>query len=733
MTLLAVTKSQEETNKLFNQAQEYAKTTPFGVEEIVRATVQMKALGVDIDKTRNMAVNLASAFSTDLMTAVQALSRATKGSSEGYEVLRNQYGITSDMLEQFGGKTQNGTSIILKNRDAIEQNKQALEKLITTKYGDAVSLQVDTAKTAFSNFEDGITRLKGSIGEQLLPEITNLTLKINESIEGFNNMSKEQKGSIANLLKFSFVVSGVGFVLAGLVGVGANVVQVYNVLSIAHAKKLAEIASLNAMWGGNVVAMGKAKTSMLGLTMATWTFYASMVAILVLGYKYNEMLKEQIKTEEIRQNMLQQDSKAIQAYYEYKKTGLIDLADKEKVVAMIQGSQLRNDQEALKLIRERIRLGEKKVMTDIEVKDIVIKSMEEETKRYERLRDLDRLSLQDKKNLLLQYNELVLIKQKEGAEEDVLHDLRQKAYSLELEIQKAYEEFSKKYIDFIEKKKQKNIEWLEHQKNIGRASEVDEIAFYERMLKRHELTEQNKLEISRKIEVLKYQLKQKEIQIEKEKTEKIKQENEKILKQAQDIVKKRGELLGRFQENYIKLTKGELDLDIIRFNREIEEYRKSGFDKTKIHEMIEAKKLEITERYAQKQKDANKDVRDDEIARLKSMIGQLESERGQSPFMSAEEMSARNRLTMLGADFEKSPQASPPISSDVMAQVNKIGESPTNINNTNANTSNDRVYNINIAGISLSGDKAKGLGSMLANLVPLDAVNRAESTIISMA
>lgn len=785
--LFSVTKSQTESNKLFEEAKEYAKITPFNIEEIIKATVYIKALGLDVGNLRGLAANLASAFSTDLQTAINAVGRAFKGSSEGYEVLRNQYGITGDEIAKFGGVVQKGNQIVVSSKEAVDQNAKALEKLIKTKYGDSIALQSKTAQTAFSNFEDGVITLKASIGEQLLPEVTNAVLKINDFITGLNNMSNAQKNTVAWGLKTGIVIAGLGFALSTAVGVGANLIQVYNAMSIAHAKKAAEIASLNAFWGENVVVVNAATAAHIKGTAALAGYVAVLASVIALSVVYNETLKEQTKTAELQAQMIQQDDKAIRAYYEYKKTGLIDLMDKEKTVAMIQGAQLQNDQEALKNIRERIRLGAEdrsgqwgyyaglsKAITQVGV------AVEEETVKLEQLNELDKLTLSQKKSLLGQYNDLIAIKIRDGAEEKEVQGIRKKVVDLEKDIQKAYEETKQKHQEMLEKQLEGDIAYINHKKAMGEVSLKDEIAFYDRLLKTHELTNEDRLKITRENQVRERELLQEknkgdiqwlnnkkelnQVSLKEEiafydrylKTHKISEEerlkitqennvrrrqlrkeeeddNKKIVDKAKEVLTKRGDILGRFQDEYNSLTKSETELEIIEFNARLAEYRKIGIDEVKIREMIEKEKLKIVKDYAQRQKEAGEDVNQAEIKRLQSLVGQLEGERGQSPFMSAEEMSARNRLAMLGADFEKSPQASQPITSDVMAQVNRIGESPTNINNTNANTSNDRVYNINIAGISLSGDKAKGLGSMLANLVPLDAVNRAESTIISMA
>lgn len=174
-TLLAVTHSQEETNELMAMARQMAPTSPFAVGDIVKATVHLRAMNVDVKKNIDLAANLASAFGTDLATATNAIGKAAVGSAEGYEILRNQFGITTQELAKFGAMTKDGNQLIMSQSGAIERNREALHSLIQSKFGTAISLQMDTVNTALSNFGDAVETISAKIGEQLLPDIKMLT------------------------------------------------------------------------------------------------------------------------------------------------------------------------------------------------------------------------------------------------------------------------------------------------------------------------------------------------------------------------------------------------------------------------------------------------------------------------------------------------------------------------------------------------------------------------------
>ena len=781
IVLFSVTKSQAETNRLFEEAKTFAKLTPFNIQDVVRATVFIKALGLDVDRLRGLAVNLALSFDTDLQTAINAVGRAFKGSSEGYEVLRNQFGITGDEIAKFGGVVQKGNQIVVSNKEAVDANAKALEKIVNTKYGNALALQANSAKTAFSGFEDAVMILKNSIGEQLLPEMTKLVLKINVIITDFNKMDDSQKSLIAGLLKTAFAISAVGFALSGLTKIVVS--SITGLSAMALFFKTNFVLLLSDGFAIFSKATGALLVSFSALSLAI------AAVVIVAAVTYNEILKMQTKTSEMEAKMIQDDSKSLAAYFKFKRDGIVDMNNKQQIALAIQGAQLQKDQQSINLIKQMIKLKYEmgtSIWEDANAsknkadRQDYIDNLDAQIKKMENLNQLDKLSIPEKQKLLLLYQQNINILQQQGAGEKEVQKVRVKVKDIEKDIQKAYEETKQKHEEMIEKQLEGDVAYINHKKAMGEVSLKDEIAFYDRLLKTHELSNEDRLKVTRENQIRERELLQEknkgdiqwlnnkkelnQVSLKEEiafydrfiKTHKISEEeklkitqennvrrrqlkkeeeddNKKIVDKAKEVLTKRGDILGRFQDEYNSLTKSETELEIIEFNARLAEYKKVVTDEVKIREMIEKEKLKIVKDYTQKQKEAGEDVNQAEIKRLQSLVGQLEGERGQSPFMTAEEMSARNRLTMLGADFEKSPQASPPISSDVMAQVNKIGESPTNINNTNANTSNDRVYNINIAGISLSGDKAKGLGSMLANLVPLDAVNRAESTIISMA
>ena len=169
--LLTVVKSQKEANRLAEEAAEFAAKTPFDIEQVVQATVLIKALGTELVLTRDLASKLAITFNTDMSLAARALSRAMTGSSLGFRILRNQFGITTPELKKFGAVVRSNNSLVLKSAEAVEANKQALISLIETKYGDAIELQANTVRTAVVNVKDELMRLRVLLGNELLPSI----------------------------------------------------------------------------------------------------------------------------------------------------------------------------------------------------------------------------------------------------------------------------------------------------------------------------------------------------------------------------------------------------------------------------------------------------------------------------------------------------------------------------------------------------------------------------------
>lgn len=207
--------SGEAAARAFGQALEYAAKTPFDVQGIIKATVTLTAFGQSAQRTLPLAANLAAAFGEQINDVALVLGKAFSGSSRGFLSLTNQFGISNLVLKKFGAELTETGAVSLKTSGALEKARNALEKIIQTKFGDAVEKQSKTLFGALSNLGDVVQRIAASFGQTLIPAITAGTRALTSMLEIFERLSPGTKQFI--------VVGGVAAVALGALATAASV------------------------------------------------------------------------------------------------------------------------------------------------------------------------------------------------------------------------------------------------------------------------------------------------------------------------------------------------------------------------------------------------------------------------------------------------------------------------------------------------------------------------------
>lgn len=217
--------SGEKAAKAFGDALQYAAKTPFDVQGIVKATVTLTAFGQSAQRTLPLAANLAAAFGEQINDVALVLGKAFSGSSRGFLSLTNQFGISNLVLKKYGAELTETGSISLKTSGALEKARDALEKIIKTKFGDAVEKQSKTLFGALSNLGDVVQRIASSFGQTLIPALTTGTRALTGFLEIFEGLSPSTKqfvvlGGIAAVALGALATSMSILVAAAAGGVG---------------------------------------------------------------------------------------------------------------------------------------------------------------------------------------------------------------------------------------------------------------------------------------------------------------------------------------------------------------------------------------------------------------------------------------------------------------------------------------------------------------------------------
>lgn len=297
--LQSVTGSAEAADRSFQKALSFAAKTPYDVQSIVQATILIEAFGQSSQKVLPLSANLAAAFGERIEDVARILGRAYSGSLEGYESLRNRLGITTIDLKRFGVETNKTEGLVVNTTASLNKAREALEKIIKTRYGDAVERQSKTLFGTLSNFGDAIQRASASVGTSLIPLATAVTKVLTTITEKFELLPAPVKTATALFLVTGAAVSGVvaatslagaAFFTAasGAVSLARTYTEIRNqaaeaALAINAANAAAARTSVVAA-NQNRLALGVAAQSLGGISSAVAsTSAASSAAVVASG------------------------------------------------------------------------------------------------------------------------------------------------------------------------------------------------------------------------------------------------------------------------------------------------------------------------------------------------------------------------------------------------------------------------------------------------------------------
>ena len=162
-TLTAIQGSSDAAKQSMGWIKDFAKTTPFEIDQVTDSFVKLKAYGLDpqhgLMKTLG---NTAAAMGKDINQAVEAVADAVQGENERLK----EFGIKASVQGQkvaytwadSSGKMRNIT--IANNKDMIQST---LEAIWNEKYAGAMAARANTWQGMVSNLSDSWTNFKAEI------------------------------------------------------------------------------------------------------------------------------------------------------------------------------------------------------------------------------------------------------------------------------------------------------------------------------------------------------------------------------------------------------------------------------------------------------------------------------------------------------------------------------------------------------------------------------------------
>ena len=206
----------DEANKSFAFAQGLAAKTPFDVEGIVSATAILESFKQRSEIVLPRVANLAAGLSTDIKKTALDVSKALSGSAEGFESLRNEYGITTAELKKYGAAVNDQNELLIKGEVNTNRAREALLKIIDTRFGDATERQSKTFNGALSNLGDASKNLAANFGATLIPALSSGLQTVSGILDTINNKTST---GFKTIIAVTAAVSAGLLVLGGTAGV----------------------------------------------------------------------------------------------------------------------------------------------------------------------------------------------------------------------------------------------------------------------------------------------------------------------------------------------------------------------------------------------------------------------------------------------------------------------------------------------------------------------------------
>ena len=231
LTLTTLTGSASQAEKELKKLQDFAGRTPFELQDVVAAGIQIRSLGVDVDRFLPLAGDLASVFNRDIKDSARALSKALGGSQDGILVLNDSFGITRRNLKEAGAAIKSTGAISLDSASDLNKLALAIEKVAKQKNftGNTAAL-LKTLSGNTSQLRDSAFKLAAAIGQSLIPifvPLAQVATNVLTTIAGFNPVFLKVIGGAtalgtamaatgASMLAFKVALSGLPPLLGGL-------------------------------------------------------------------------------------------------------------------------------------------------------------------------------------------------------------------------------------------------------------------------------------------------------------------------------------------------------------------------------------------------------------------------------------------------------------------------------------------------------------------------------------
>lgn len=289
--LTTLTGSAEEAQKIMQQIQEDAKTTPFDVAGLTQANQLLISTGLDAEESREVILALGNAVSAtgggnDELSRMAVNLQQIKNTGKAAAIDIKQfayagidiYGLLADYL---GISKEEAADMTVTWEDLsgalIHASKEG------GKYFGAMEEQSKTFSGALSNAIDSFNQSLGSFTESLMPIATQIIQKLTEWMDKFNALDQETKNTILTITGLVAAIGPVLIILGKVISVGGTIFGV--------------ISKIVGAIGGLTTGTGALSTALTALTGPIGIVVAAIAAIgaaFVYLFNTNEQFRNKV-------------------------------------------------------------------------------------------------------------------------------------------------------------------------------------------------------------------------------------------------------------------------------------------------------------------------------------------------------------------------------------------------------------------------------------------------------
>lgn len=241
--LTTLTGNAEEAQKIMQQIQEDAKTTPFDVEGLTQANQLLISTGLDAEESRKVILALGNAVSAtgggnDELSRMAVNLQQIKNTGKAAAIDIKQfayagidiYGLLADYLgiskEEAAGMTVTWEDL---SGALIHASQEG------GKYFGAMEEQSRTFNGALSNAIDSFNQSLGSLTESLMPIATQIIQKLTEWMDKFNALDQTTKNTILTIVGLVAAIGPVLIILGKVISIGGTIFGVLSKVTSAIA------------------------------------------------------------------------------------------------------------------------------------------------------------------------------------------------------------------------------------------------------------------------------------------------------------------------------------------------------------------------------------------------------------------------------------------------------------------------------------------------------------------